>query len=72
MKYSLKHIACHAFDRSTRRLQDFLHYCQIPLDFHTSKQLSQTCGEFNANTWAEQLADAMWTRSAASPRATTA
>ena len=39
-------------------MQDFLRYRQIHLDFHTSEQLANIGGEFDAGAWAQVLADA--------------
>ena len=39
-------------------MQDFLRYRQIHLDFHTSEQLANIGGEFDAGAWAQQLVEA--------------
>ncbi len=39
-------------------MQDLLRYRQIHLDFHTSEHLTNIGGEFDANAWAQMLADA--------------
>ena len=39
-------------------MPDFLRYRQIHLDFHTSEQLTNIGGEFDAAAWAQQLVDA--------------
>ena len=39
-------------------MADFLRYRQIHLDFHTSQQLTNIGGEFDAAAWAQQLVDA--------------
>ena len=39
-------------------MPDFLRYRQIHLDFHTSEQLPNIGGEFDAAAWAQQLVDA--------------
>ena len=39
-------------------MPDFLRYRQIHLDFHTSEQLTDIGGEFDAAAWAQQLVDA--------------
>ena len=39
-------------------MSDFLRYRQIHLDFHTSEQLTNIGGEFDAEAWAQQLVDA--------------
>ena len=39
-------------------MSDFLRYRQIHLDFHTSEQIANIGGEFDARAWAQQLVDA--------------
>ncbi|MYC93874.1 MAG: beta-galactosidase [Caldilineaceae bacterium SB0661_bin_32] len=39
-------------------MSDFLRYRQIHLDFHTSEQITNIGGEFDAGAWAQQLIDA--------------
>ena len=39
-------------------MRDFLRYCQIRLDFHTSEQLANIGGEFIAGAWGQMPAAA--------------